>query len=64
MLRLPVSIAGDQIMLLGGTPNDADHPGQCDDDRDGADHSVYGDTTIGLNGVDASEVSPDSFLLA
>jgi Ca2+-binding RTX toxin-like protein len=56
---------GDQIMLLGGTPNDVGIIlASATTTVTNQTILVYGNTTIGLNGINASEVSPDWFLLA
>ena len=58
-------VPGDQIVLLGGTPNDVGNIlASATTTVTGQTILVYGNTTIGLNGIDETEVSPDWFLLA
>jgi Ca2+-binding RTX toxin-like protein len=58
-------VPGDQIVLLGGTPNDVGNIlASATTTVTGQTILVYGNTTVGLNGIDETEVSPDWFLLA
>ena len=52
-------------MLLGGTPEDVGVIlASATTTVTNQTILVYGNTTIGLNGIDQSQVSPDWFLLA
>lgn len=56
---------GDQIVLLGGTPDDVwTMLASATTTVTNQMILVYGNTTIGLNGVNDAQVSPDWFLLA
>jgi hypothetical protein len=58
------STNGDQILLLGGIPQDVDNILASATTTDkGQTVLVYGSTTIGLNGITADEVSRDWFML-
>lgn len=58
------SSPGDKILLLDGTPQDVDNIlASANTTNTGQTVLVYGNTTIGLNGITANEVESDWFML-
>jgi Ca2+-binding RTX toxin-like protein len=58
------SSPGDQILLLGGNPQDVENIlANATTTVTNQTVLVYGNTTIGLNGITANEVSSDWFML-